>query len=477
MDRTLAFATLHQLAALIQKRAISPVELTTYYLERIAAYDQRLNSYLCVLAERALAAARAAETAIAGGHYLGPLHGIPLAIKDLIDLAGHATTGGSLLFKNRIAQEDATVARRLAQAGALFLGKTQMVEFAFGGVGINHHYGTPWNPWDPRVHRIPGGSSSGSGVGVAADLAPAALGSDTGGSVRIPSSFCGLVGLKPTFGRISNNGVLPLDSSLDCIGPLTRSVRDAALLFQVLAGPDPADPDTWSQPCEDVLEDLDGEVDGMRLCLPREYFWKDVDPEVEAAVKQAAHVFADLGVRVDEVSLKELDELAQLRSRGTPIAVEAYSRFREDLEQRLDQFDPIVSARMLDGRRMSAPDYFEIQRGYAQLRRRTHRALQQVDALLTPTTPFAALPAAEVDREDTYTRVNGLCLRNTGAANLLGLCALSLPCGFTRSGLPIGLQLIGRAWTEGRLLRLAHTYEQATPSPWLKQHPRVEAFG
>ena len=475
MSHDLEFATLHQLAALIQKRALSPVELTTYYLERIARYDQRLNSYLCVLAERALAAARAAEMAIAGGHYLGPLHGIPLGIKDLIDIGGIPTTGGSILFKNRIAQEDATVARRLAQAGALFLGKTQLVEFAFGGVGINHHYGTPWNPWDSFTHRIPGGSSSGSGVCVAADLAPAALGSDTGGSVRIPASFCGLVGLKTTFGRISNAGVLPLDSTLDSIGPLTRSVRDAALLFQVLAGPDPADPDTWNQPCEDVMEELDGEVDGMRLCLPREYFWKDVDPEVEAAVKQAARTFADLGVRVDEISLKELDELAQLRSRGTPIAVEAYARFREHLEQRLDQFDPIVSARMLDGRRMSAPDYFELQRAYAQLRRKTHRSLQQVDALLTPTTPFAALPVGEVDREDTYTRVNGLCLRNTTAANLLGLCAISLPCGFTRSGLPIGLQLIGRPWTEARLLRLAHAYEQATP--WLKQHARVELFG
>lgn len=475
MSHNLGFSTLHQLSALIQKKVLSPVELTTYYLERIARYDQRLNSYLCVLAERALAAARAAETAIAGGHYLGPLHGIPLGIKDLIDLAGIPTTGGSLLFKNRLAQEDATAARRLAQAGALFLGKTQMVEFAFGGVGINHHYGTPWNPWDSRVHRIPGGSSSGSAVCVAADLAPAALGSDTGGSVRIPASFCGLVGLKTTFGRISNTGVLPLDSTLDSIGPMTRSVRDAALLFQVLAGPDPADPDTWNQPCEDVLEDLDGEVDGMRLCLPREYFWKDVDPEVEAAVKQAAHVFADLGVRVDEISLKELDELAQLRSRGTLIAVETYARFREHLEQRLDQFDPIVSARMLDGRRMSAPDYFELQRAYAQLRRKTHRSLQQVDSLLTPTTPFAALPVGEVDREDTYSRINGLCLRNTTAANLLGLCALSLPCGFTRNGLPIGLQLIGRPWAEARLLRLAHAYEQATP--WLRQHPRVEAFG
>lgn len=475
MDHTLAFAPVHQLTALLQKKALSPVELTTYYLERIAAYDQRLNSYLCVMGERALAAARAAEIAIASGHYLGPLHGIPLGIKDLIDLAGTPTTGGSLLLKNRVPQEDATTARRLAQAGALFLGKTQMVEFAFGGVGINHHYGTPWNPWDSRVHRIPGGSSSGSAVCVAADLAPAALGSDTGGSVRIPASFCGLVGLKTTFGRISNSGVLPLDSTLDSIGPLTRSVRDAALLFQVLAGPDPADPDTWNQPCEEVLEDLEGEVDGMRLCLPREYFWKDVDPEVEAAVKEGARTLAGLGVRVDEISLKELDELAQLRSRGTLIAVETYARFREHLEQRLDQFDPIVSARMLDGRRMSAPDYFELQRAYAQLRRRTHRALQQVDALLTPTTPFAALPVEEVDREDVYTRINGLCLRNTAAANLLGLCALSLPCGFTRSGLPIGLQLIGRPFEEARLLRLGHAYEQATP--WLRQHPRMETFG
>lgn len=474
MAADLPFASIHQLAALIQKKGLSPVELTTYYLERIARGDRRFNAYLTVMAERALAAARAAEIAVLGGHYLGPLHGIPLAIKDLIDLAGVPTTAGSVLFKDRVAQEDAPVARRLARAGAVFLGKTQMVEFAFGGVGINHHYGTPWNPWDSRTHRIPGGSSSGSGVCVAADLAPGALGSDTGGSVRIPASFCGLVGLKPTFGRVSNAGVLPLDSTLDSVGPMTRSVRDAALLFQAIAGPDPADPHTWGQPCEEVVEELEGEVDNLRLCLPREYFWKEVDPEVEAAAKEAARVFADLGVRVDEVSLKELDELAELRARGSLTAVETYLRLREHLENDLERFDPIVATRMLDGGKMPATDYLDLQKAYAALRRKTHRALHNVDVLLTPTTPFAALPVAQADREDSYFRINGLCLRNTIPVNLLGLCAISLPCGFTRSGLPIGLQLIGRPFEEGLLLRLAHAYEQA--APWQEQHPRVEAF-
>ena len=474
MDQSLAFATIAELAPLLQKRDLSPLELTDYYLDRIDDLNPGLTAYIEVVADRARSAATAAEEAIAGGNYLGPLHGIPLAFKDLIDVAGIPTTGGSRLFADHIPTRTATVARRLAESGTVLLGKTHMVELAFGGVGTNHHGGTPWNPWDAQVHRIPGGSSSGSAVAAAADMCVAALGSDTGGSVRIPSSFCGLVGLKPTFGRISNSGVLPLDSQLDSVGPLSRCVWDAALLFQALAGPDPDDPDTWEQPVDDVLEALEQEVTGMRVALPREYFWEDVDPEVEAAVRASVQVFADAGVYVDEVSIEALADLGEVRSRGTLTAVEAYVNYREYLENDLDSFDPRVARRMLAGGEMTAAEYFELQRDFQELRHDVGAGLAGVDALLTPTTTFAALPVSDVDADEDYWRINNLCLRNTSAANLLGLCAITLPCGMTRSGLPIGLQLIGRPFAEASVLRLASAYEQATE--WHELCPPLDEF-
>ena len=457
MDDALAFAPIAELATLIRRGELSPLELTELYLERIERYDPALNAYLAVTAARARAQARAAEVQIAAGTYLGPLHGIPLAFKDLVDVADLPTTGGSTLLRDNIAAADATVARRLFAAGVVLLGKTQLVEFAFGGTGVNHHYGTPVNPWDSEIHRLPGGSSSGSGVAVAAGLAAAALGSDTGGSVRIPSSFCGLTGLKPTFGLLPNTGVLPLDPTLDSIGPLCRTAQDCALLLQAMA-----DPALCDLPDGSIVDHLEGEVAGLRLCFPREFFWDDVDAEVEAAVRASARVFADLGVYVDEISLDVLDDLAEWRSGPSTTAVEAYLYHRHNLEAHLDQFDPIVSARILDGRDTLAADFLRQLRARDELRRKARMALENVDFLITPTTPFAAPILDEIDRDDVYFPINGLCLRNTIAVNLLDLCAVSLPCGFTHDGLPIGLQLIGHPRDEARLLRLARAFEQAT---------------
>ena len=464
MDDSLAFAPITELANLIRRGELSPLELTELYLERIERYDPALNAYLAVTAERACAQARAAEAQIAAGTYLGPLHGIPLAFKDLVDVAGLPTTGGSTLLRDNIAAADATIARRLFTAGVVLLGKTHLVEFAFGGTGVNHHYGTPVNPWDSEIHRLPGGSSSGSGVAVAAGLAPAALGSDTGGSVRIPASFCGLTGLKPTFGLLPNTGVLPLDPTLDSIGPLCRTAQDCALLLQAMA-----DPALCS-----IVDHLEGEVAGLRLCFPREFFWDDVDAEVEAAVRASASVFADLGVYVDEISLEVLDELAEWRSGPSTTAVEAYLYHRRNLEAHLDQFDPIVSARILDGRDILAADFLGQLRVRDELRYKARMALENVDFLITPTTPFAAPILDEIDRDDVYFPINGLCLRNTIAVNILDLCAVSLPCGFTRDGLPIGLQLIGHPRDEARLLRLARAFEQATDYNLLT--PALDAF-
>ncbi len=470
----LAFASITELAGEIRAGALGPVELTQFFLERIQAFDDRLNAFMIVTPDRALASARAAAAALAGGVDLGPLQGIPLAVKDLFDVAGLPTTGGSILLRDNTAEIHATVVRRLLGAGAALVGKTHMVEFAFGGTGVNHHYGTPWNPWDADIQRLPGGSSSGSGVAVAAGLVPAALGTDTGGSVRIPASFCGLVGLKPTFGRISNAGVLPLDSTLDSTGTLTHTVEDAALLFSILAGPDNRDPDTLVPVGVPVLDELEADLTGLRLGFPREYFWDEVDPQVEAAVRATAQVFADLDVYVDEVSLSILDDLAHMRRGVNLTAVEAYLRWREALTSRPGEFDPAVAPRMLAGQDILATDYLQQQRAWATLRQRALPALDNVDFLVTPTTPFAAPPVDDVDVDDVFFQVNALCLRNTAAVNQLGWCAVSLPCGFTDDELPVGLQLIGRPWDELRLLRLAHAFEQATQ--WTRQQPDVDLF-
>ncbi len=473
MDTSLEHATVKELATLIEKGSLSPVELTEYYLDRIERLDQRLNSFMLVTHERARAAARAAETAIAGGNYLGPLHGIPFAVKDLVNVAGLPTTNGSILFKDRIARTDATVFRKLLQAGIVLIGKTGQVEFAFGATGINHHYGTPWNPWDAQVQRIPGGSSSGSGVSVAADLVPAALGTDTGGSVRLPAAFNGLVGLKPTFGRVSTVGIEPLNPDLDSPGPLVRSAEDAVLFLQALAGPDPADENTWNRPCEQFAENLDADLSGMRVCFPREYFWEETDDEVEAAVRASARVFADLDVQVDEISIPEINQMAALFGRANISAVELFMRLRHQLAEKPEAFDPAVGPRIMTGRDVSAVDYLEIKLEYERLRRQVVRTLANVDALITPTTPFAALPVSEVDSE-AFPTLNLLSLRNTVPANLLGLCAITMPCGFTDGGLPLGLQLIGRPFEERRILLLAHAFEQACE--WSGRHADVSLF-
>ena len=483
-DDELAFASIAYQSQLLRRGDLSPVELTQLYLDRIDAYDEHLNAYLTLTAERAIASARAAEAAIQGGDWRGPLHGIPIALKDLFDVVGLPTTAGSIILREQIASRDATAARRLFEAGAVLLGKTQMVEFAFGGAGINHHYGTPWNPWDLQEHRLPGGSSSGSGVAVSSGLTSAALGTDTGGSVRIPASFDGLVGLKPTFGRVSNAGVVPLDSTLDCVGPMTRSVGDAALLYDVIRGPDGEDAATLDQPIEGPSDDLNLDLTGVRLCVPREYFWEDVDTETEAAVRATAQVFAELGANVDEISLEPLDRLIEMRQRsaaagltvGTLSSVETCMHFGAELDARYEDFDPIVAPRMIDGRNLNAVDYLTLQRAWEHLRGAALAALEDVDALLTPTTPFPAPTVAETDDvSGPYWTVNGMCLRNTSAVSLLGLCAISLPCGFTRGDLPIGLQLIAKPWEEARLLRLAQAYESATQ--WHHRFPDLSSLG
>jgi aspartyl-tRNA(Asn)/glutamyl-tRNA(Gln) amidotransferase subunit A len=470
MKKTLAYLGIGELSSMLRSREISPVELTAYYVNRISELNPQLNVFIEIAAERAKAQAQAAEFLMDRGQFIGPLHGIPFALKDLIDVKGLVTTGGSILRRTATAQTNAYIADRLFEAGAVMLGKTHMVEFAFGGTGVNHHYGTPWNPWDSVVQRLPGGSSSGSAVAVAAGLSPIAIGSDTGGSVRIPASFCGVVGLKPTFGTVSNQGVLPLDPTLDSLGPLAHNVEDCALLHGIISGQE----SNGSNSLLSGAEMVNGDVEGLRMCFPREYFWADVDEEVEVAVRASAQVFSDLNVVVDEISLECLDDLSVWRRGPNTTAVESYFFHRTELERDVSQFDPIVSARMLEGRDVSAVDYLEQRRNLEDIRYEAMTALESVDFLITPTTPFPAPPLSEVDNDEDYHKINGMCLRNTSAVNLLGLCAISVPCGLTRGGLPIGLQLIGKPYDEKRLLRIAYAYEQSLGL--IGFHPETSAF-
>ena len=468
-DLPLHQQTIGELARQIQDRQLSPVELTEYFLARINALDPTLHAFRLGCPERALAEAQAAELALQAGHDVNPLHGIPYAAKDLFDVKGLPTTAGSNLLLDNIANADATVIRQLRQAGMILLGKTHTVQFAYGGVGINHHHGTPHNPWH-RTHHVPGGSSSGSAVAVAAGMAPAALGSDTGGSVRIPAGLCGTVGLKTTVGQVSRAGVFPLSWSLDSVGPLTGSVEDAALVYQSLQGMDPADPSTQRSRPQDVLNSLKDGIKGLRLAFAETVFWHQADTEVGQAVRACKDIFTALGASVTSIDFPEASEALALNPRGLVIAAEAYTLHQDRLEQHLDDYDPIVGQRMIQGKHVTASEYLSTTRAWTELRAKVRHTLQDIDALLVPTTMIPAMPVDEVDADmEVYGERNLQYLRNTAIGNILNLCGLSVPCGFTSSGLPIGLMIYGKPFNEATILRIGYAYEHATS--WHQQSP------
>ncbi len=371
MSAGLAFTPVIDLARMIASKAVSPVEVVRAHLERITALDGTLRAYLTVCDEAALVAARAAESALVAGRSMGPLHGVPIALKDLYDTAGVRTTGGSTILADRVPEADATVVRRLREAGAIVLGKLHMVEFAYGPEGLNAHHGSPRNPWDAAAERMPGGSSSGSGVAVAAGLAPAALGSDTGGSIRIPASLCGITGLKPTYGRVSRAGVLPLAWSMDHVGPMTRTVADAALLLRVMAGYDPADASTSVLPVPDYLGALSGEVKGLRVGLLRRFFLESATPEVRAAVETAARALEKAGAIVDEVALPAVVHVGA--ASYAVVASEALAYHTGWLKSRPDDYDPEVRTRLQLGAFVTGAHYVRGQQVRALVR--TGRAM------------------------------------------------------------------------------------------------------
>lgn len=469
MATDLAFSTVQELAAAIAGKVVSPVEVTRAYLERIQSLDGALRAYVSVCDEAALAAARQAETDVLAGAQRGPLLGVPLALKDLYDTAGVRTTGGSRILGDRVPPADATVVRRLREAGAIVLGKLNMVEFAYGPEGLNPHYGHARNPWDAAVARMAGGSSSGSAVAVAAGLAPLALGSDTGGSIRIPSSLCGITGLKPTYGRVSRAGVLPLAWSMDHVGPMARTAADCAVALGVMAGYDAADPTSSVLPVPDYPGALSGDVRGLRVGLLRAFFCDSATPEVRAAVEAAAATLQAAGAVVDEVALPSAAQAAA--ASYAIVASEALAYHATWLKSRPRDYDPDVRRRLLLGVLVDGRHYVRGQQVRAQLRREVDDALARRDVLLAPATPMSA-PRVE-EREtalgDGPSDMRTALTRLNRPFNLSGHPSCALACGFTGDGLPIGMQVVGRPFDEATVLRVADAYQRR--SDWHRRRP------
>jgi aspartyl-tRNA(Asn)/glutamyl-tRNA(Gln) amidotransferase subunit A len=449
------------LSSEISARRLSPVDLVDAVLERIRTRERKLNAFVEVYAQEARLAAEAADRAIRSGHAIGPLHGIPIALKDLIEIEGRVTTGGSEVWRDRVSRYTATLAQRLIAAGLIVIGKTHTVEFAMGGWGTNQHRGTPWNPWDLRTARTPGGSSSGSGVAVAAGMAPWAIGTDTGGSVRLPASWCGLSGLKTTIGRVSTYGILPLSPTLDTPGPLARSVEDAALLYSVMQGPDPLDPHTRGIAPSDPFPTMRRGVRGLRLARMPEAERDGVDQEVLAAYDTTLDSLARLGAEIVTVNLPcGFANYTNLTARI--IGAEGYSLIGDLIDDMSLPIDEAVRPRIAVGRGISARDYLAALADREEAKRQFATALGDVDALLTPTTQTAAVPIDIVDQTTTPAHF-------TRFVNFLDLCALAVPNGFTATGLPISLQIVCRGYDEAMALRIGWAYQRA--SDWHERRP------
>ena len=454
MSADLHWLSVAEAAQLIAARKLSPVEFTEASLRRIEQLEGRLNAFITVDGDAAMTAASEAADEIAKGGAHGPLHGIPIALKDIFGVAGVRMTGGSEILSENVASEDAEATARLKAAGAVVLGKLNLHEFAFGATGVNPHYGAARNPWD--LERITGGSSSGSGASVAAGECAAALGTDTGGSIRIPASLCGIVGLKPTYGRVSKRGVLPLSWSLDHVGPMTRTVEDAAIVLQAIAGRDADDASTVGEPVPDYMQMLRQGVQGLRIGIPKEFFFENLHPEVESAVRSAIGLLGEMGADLTEADVPLISEIP-----GGVTAImlpEALAYHQKWMSERPDDYGDDVRYRLELGATFLAVHYVQAQR-FREMAVAAWReeVFPKVDLIVTPTTPITARPIEEGDLQVTFNLI-----RFTNPLNFLGVPAISIPCGFTGEGLPVGLQLVGRWWDEASVLRAAYAYEQAT---------------
>jgi aspartyl-tRNA(Asn)/glutamyl-tRNA(Gln) amidotransferase subunit A len=443
--------TIADLGARLRRKEISPVEVTRLCLDRIEQLNPTLNAFITVMADSALAEARVAEDEIMRGAWRGPLHGVPVALKDLIDTAGIRTTAASELLANRVPSEDAEVVGRLRRAGAVILGKNNLHEFAYGGSSLVSFFGDVHNPRDAA--HIAGGSSGGSAASVAAGLCYAAIGSDTAGSIREPAALCGCVGIKPTYGRVSARGVIPLSWSLDHVGPLAATVSDAAIVLQATAGYDARDVGSMNVPVADYVSGLDVSTKKLRVGIPRKYFYDDLDEEVRAAVERALAVIGTLVAEMRDVEIEVSED-------RTVQAAESFAYHAENIAQTPELYQPETLRRIRSGEKISAAEYIRRRRELDEERQRAHNFFAEVDLLITPTTPIPAPAIADLRKDPGALRPAELkLLRNTRPFNVWGLPAISVPCGFTKSGLPIGLQIAGAHWREDLVLRLARRYE------------------
>lgn len=443
----------------VRKKAISPVELTKASLQRIEQFNPRLNAFISVTADSALSDARTLEAEAQRGHWRGPLHGIPIAVKDNIDTAGVRTTAASELFKDRVPPEDAEVVRRLKKAGAIILGKTNLHEFAYGGTSAISYFGPVHNPW--ALDRIPGGSSGGSAAATAASLCFGALGTDTAGSVRNPACYCGVVGFKPTYGRVSNRGVVPLSWTLDHVGPLCRTVEDAALMLAAIAGYDVLDPTTIDTPVPDYRRAMNRRTSNQRLGIPQRPFFDGLDPEIAKAVDSAIVVLRKLTASLQEVVLPPTttpyDQIfMDVRS------VEVYAYHEQWLAEAPSKYGATTRQRLVENAAEVQPSAYAKSRHQLEfMRRQIQTTFAAVDLLITPT--MSLLPSKISDNVDAKGGLKyPLGIRNTAPFNVLGLPAISIPCGLTTSGLPIGLQIAGAPFAESSVLALARAYELET---------------
>ena len=436
---------------LLRHKKLSPVDLTKACLDRIERLNPILNAFITITRDSAIAEAETAEREIHQGNWRGPLHGVPIGLKDLIDTAGVKTTCASALFAERFPREDAKIVQRLKRAGAVILGKQNLQEFAWGGTSASSYYGPVHNPWD--VERIAGGSSGGSAAAVASGMCFAAIGTDTGGSIREPAAFCGVVGLKPSYGRVSTRGVFPLSWSLDHVGPICRSVADAALMLEVIAGYDRFDPTTVNQATEKYIDALNASQ-RLRIGVARRVFFDDLDPDIQTAMKDALKVIGELSLDVHDVDLPDVPTTIQ--------APEVFAVHEKYFASTPDLYGKWMRERLEQATKISTFDYIEGCQEMHRIRRSINDVFEDVDLIVSPTTPVPPITIAEALEMSLPGPAGELWLRNTRPFNVYGLPTISVPSGFTQSGLPIGLQIAGPHFAEGRVLAFAHAFEQAT---------------
>lgn len=464
----LCFLTISELSNLIKKKEVSPVEVMNCFLERINRLDSKINAYITLLESESIKNSQKAEKTILSGNYFSPLHGIPIAVKDLLMTRGIRTTAGSKILSDFIPKEDSTAIKRLKQAGAIIIGKTNLDEFAYSLTTENPYYGTTKNPWD--IERISGGSSGGSAAAVAASLCAGSIGTDTGCSIRQPASLCGIVGLKPTYGRVSRFGVIPVAWSLDHVGPIVKCVEDSAIILNAIAGRDIKDHSSSHIPVPDYTKTLKKEIKELKLGIPKEYFLENIDHEVHEHIIIAIRVLQDLGASTTEVSFPYISYAPALT--WIIVRAEAYSYHESLYGRRAEEYGPYVRENLDVGPFISANHYLKAQRIRNLLQEELLEVLKKVDVIVTPTTPTPAPKIGQQILQIGQEEVKiGVLNRLNNPFNLSGIPAISIPCGFTSSGLPIGLQIAGRPFDEETVLRVAWNYE--ANSSWHKMRPQV----